>query len=100
MEAAKASSTKRTQSNLRLIPTSMSWFITEITFAQLRELNRKMFSFRRFPGKLAPDESKSRLVSCCRHYRTSLLWLHLRACAPIVPSSVSPEHNHQSPNNS
>jgi hypothetical protein len=55
------------QRNLQLKPMGMKWFITEITFAQLGELNRKMFSIRRFPGKLAPDDTKSRLVSYCRH---------------------------------
>jgi hypothetical protein len=43
------------------------WCITTITFAQLRELNGKMFSIRRFPGKLAPDDTKSCLVSYSRH---------------------------------
>jgi hypothetical protein len=67
MEAATASSTKQMQNNLQLKPMSITWCITKITFAQLRELNGKMFSIERFPGKLAPDDTKSCLVSCCRH---------------------------------
>jgi hypothetical protein len=45
----------------------MTWFITKISFTQLGELNGKMFSIWRFPGKLAPDDTKSCLVSYCCH---------------------------------
>jgi hypothetical protein len=55
------------QTNLQLKPMGMTWFITKISFAQLGELNGKMFSIRRFPGKLAPDDTKSCLVSYYRH---------------------------------